>query len=288
MNDVETIVCKPTRWFLFRAWAMLLMFAVFAVWFYRDGSVGYRKQNEAFFLRLTFEQADKEFGDRPPGQTPAQWRAYASQRTVLWPEDISILPAGTPGRMPWPEILQDYERMKTRQWQNLWREYSATRGFDVKGPEKPFDAGSIREQWIVCWICLALALLAAFFLIRTLRRSIRVDAEAVTDQRGRRVPFADMRVLDLRKWGTKGLAFIDYDGTAGRGRLRIDGLTYGGFKPEDHEPAERLMRRVRESFSGEIIEFASAEAEEPPAGDETEGPADEDGSAPAESSTKND
>jgi hypothetical protein len=167
--------------------------------------------------------------------------------------------------MPWPEILHDAERMKSRQWQNLWREYSATRGFDVKGPEKPYDAGTIREQWIVCWICTALAAVSAFFLIRTLRRSIRADAEAVTDQRGRRVPYADMRVLDLRKWSNKGLAFIDFDGAAGRGRMRIDGLTYGGFKPEDNEPAERLMQRIKGSFSGEIIEVVSVETEDPPA-----------------------
>ena len=78
----------------------------------------------------------------------------------------------------------------------------------------------------------------------------------VTDPEGKRIPFTDFKTLDLRKWDTKGLAFIDYDGPSGKGRIRIDGLTYGGFKKENDEPAERLMRRIRSRFSGEIIEYA--------------------------------
>ncbi len=95
------------------------------------------------------------------------------------------------------------------------------------------------------------------------RRSISADDEAITTQQGRRIPYTDLKTLDLRKWETKGLAFLDYDGTAGKGRLRIDGLTYGGFKKENDEPAERLMRRIRSRFSGELIEYAPLAAGTP-------------------------
>jgi hypothetical protein len=81
---------------------------------------------------------------------------------------------------------------------------------------------------------------------------------------GKRILYTDLRSLDLRKWETKGLAFIDYDGSSGKGRIRIDGLTYGGFKKEQGEPAEELMRRVRSRFSGEILEYASLTADAPP------------------------
>jgi hypothetical protein len=171
--------------------------------------------------------------------------------------------------MPWPEILRDYERMKPLQWKMLWLDYSKEQGLSSNAGEKPYSAREIHEQWVVFWICLALSLGALFVLLRTLGRSIRADDEAVTSQNGRRVPYADLRTLDLRKWETKGLAFIDYDGPSGKGRLRIDGLTYGGFNSEDGEPAERLMRRIRERFSGEILEYApvtsAAGAEPPPA-----------------------
>lgn len=257
MNSPETIVCKPTPWFLLRALVMLLMFGVFAVLFYIDGSTGYRKKNESFYLRKAFQTANDEFSKMNTGTTltPEAWKAHAEKQTVEFPEDRSVLPASLVIPMPWPPILHDFEKMKPLQWNILWREYSKERGLNASVDE-PFNAQKIREQWIVFWICLALALIAAFFLLRTIRRSIIADDEALTDQKGKRVPYADFKTLDLRKWDTKGLAFIDYDGASGKGKVRVDGLTYGGFKKENDEPAERLMQRIRSRFSGEIIEYA--------------------------------
>jgi hypothetical protein len=267
MNEVEKIVCKPTRWFLIRAAVMVLMFGVFAVLFYMDGSTGYRKKNEVFFLHEAFKTANDEFSKRNDGGglTPEAWRQYAASQTVALPKDISLLPAGMTVPLPWPAILHDYERMKSLQWNTLWREYTKERGLNEEPPEKPYDSRKINEQWVVFWISLGLALIAAFFLVRTLRRTISADAEAITDQRGRRVPYADLKVLDLRKWDTKGLGFIDFDGASGKGRLRIDGLTYGGFKAEEGEPAEQLMKFIRARFSGEIIEYAPVAAADVPA-----------------------
>jgi hypothetical protein len=154
--------------------------------------------------------------------------------------------------------------MKPLQWNKLWIEYSGQRGFPSKPSEEPYDSRKIHEQWVVFWICLVLAAAATFILVRTLGRSISVDGESITTQQGRRIPYSDLKTLDLRKWETKGLAFIDYDGPSGKGRIRIDGLTYGGFKKENDEPAERLMSRIRSRFSGEILEYAPLVADAPP------------------------
>lgn len=263
MNDSETIVCKPTPWFTLRAVVMLLMFGVFAVLFYIDGSTGYRKKNVVFYLHKAFEQAGKDYSamDQPPGTlTAADWKAHAAKQVVAFPEDRSVLPASIEIPMPWPDVLQDHERMKT-QWNLLWREYSKEKGLDHSPPDHPYDAGKIREQWIVFGISSALALVSAFFLVRTMGRSLKVDATGVTTQQGKHIPFADLKKMDLRKWETKGLAFIDYEGASGSGKIRVDGLTYGGFKKENGEPAERLMQRIRSHFSGEIIEYAPVREE---------------------------
>jgi hypothetical protein len=257
-SPVETIICRPTSWFKLRALVMFLMFGIFAGWFYLDATTGYRQKNLVFYLHKAFEQASSEFsrlnGD---GTLSAEkWREFADSQKVLFPDDQSVLPAGTQLPMPWPAILHDYERMRPLQWKALWLEYTGMNGLAANPPEQPYPANKIREQWIVFWICLALTLAALFALLRTLRRSILADGEALTSQTGRRVPYRDLRTLDLRKWDTKGLAFLDYDGEAGKGRIRIDGLTYGGFKKEDGEPAERLMQRIRANFSGEILEYA--------------------------------
>ena len=52
--------------------------------------------------------------------------------------------------------------------------------------------------------------------------------------------------------------------------MRIDGLTYGGFRKEDGEPAEKLMERLVANFSGELIDYAEGgddPADDEPAGD---------------------
>ncbi len=260
MSSPETIVCKPTPWFLFRAVVMLLMFGVFAVLFYIDGSSGYRKKNENYYLHKTFQIANEDFSkmNSSGSLSPEAWKAHAAEQNVKFPDDRSILPPHIELPMAWPAILHDYDRMKPLQWNILWREYTKERGLDASPPEEPYDAQKIREQWIVFGFCAALAVVAGFFLLRTIKRSISVDSEAVTTQQGKRIPYADLKKLDLRKWDTKGLAFIDYEGASGRGKIRIDGLTYGGFKKENDEPAERLMRQIRSRFSGEIIEYAVA------------------------------
>lgn len=234
------------------------MFGTFAVLFYIDGSTGYRRKNEVFFMHQAFQQASQEFAklNSEGLLTPEEWKSHAAIRTVDLPEDRSILPPTVVVPMPWPEILHHFDRMKPLDWKKLWLEYSKVRGFNADPPEQSYDAGKIGEQWVVFWICLALALGALFVLLRTLQRSISVDGDAVTTQDGHRVPYADLKKLDLRKWETKGLAYIDYEGPSGKGRIRLDGLTYGGFKKEQGEPAERLMRRIRARFSGEVLEYA--------------------------------
>lgn len=252
---------------------MLLMFSVFAVLFYLDGSTGYRKKNESYYLHRAFQTANAEFSEMNAEGTltPEAWRAHAESRTVDLPGDESVLPADLPRPLPWPEILHNYEKMKPLQWNLLWREYSKDRELANSPPEEPYDARKIGEQWVVFWICIALGTVTAFFLLRTMRRSLVADDGGLINQQGTRVPYSDMHRLDLRKWDTKGLAFVDYEGASGKGRIRIDGLTYGGFKKENDEPAESLMRLLRSHFSGEVIEYATVE----------EGPEEKDSSTPA-------
>jgi hypothetical protein len=259
MRLPESIVCKPTPWFLLRGVVMLLMFGTFAVLFYLDGTSGYRKKNESYYLHKTFQIANDEFAKKNANGalTAEAWKAFAAEQSVRFPADRSVLPTAITLPMPWPAILRDYQRMKPLQWNILWREYTKERGLNSSPPEEPYDAQKIKEQWVVFVICAALAVTAMFFLLRTLSRSISADSEAITTQQGKRIPYADLKKIDLRKWETKGLAFIDYDGTSGKGKIRIDGLTYGGFKKENDEPAERLMRQIRSRFSGEITEYTA-------------------------------
>lgn len=272
MSTPESIVCKPTTWFLFRALVMFVMFGVFSVLFYKDGSVGYRKANETYYLYETFGTALKKFEEMssPGSLTADEWKSYASAQTVKFPDDPSVLPSSLKLPMPWPAVLQDYEQVKSLQINKLWQGYSKIHELPLKPVEHAYDARKIHEQWVVFWICASLTAFAAFFLIRTLGRSISADGEGITTQSGKKVLYSDLRTLDLRKWETKGLAFLDYSGISGKGRIRVDGLTYGGFKAENDQPAERLMQRVRSRFSGEILEYATVSEEDSPVESDSE------------------
>lgn len=261
MNEPATIVCKPTRWFLIRALAMLGMFGVFAVWFYYDAEIGYRSKNEAFFKERAFQQAVDDFTrlNAEGALTAEEWKAHAAEQVVNFPDDPWILPGKLEQPMPWPEILHDDEKLRPLNHRAVWIEYTGELGMSDKVPDEAYTARKIREQWVVFWISLGLFLVTLFFLVRTLRRSIRADEEALTDATGRRVAYEDLTLLDLRKWDTKGIAFAEYQTPSGSGRLRLDGLTYGGFRQEDGQPAERMMEIVRANFGGEILEYAIAD-----------------------------
>lgn len=256
MNDIAVIVCKPTKWFFLRAAGMFAMFAFLAGWFYKDASVGYRKGNEVYQMEKAFGTAALEFLEqsKPGTLTAEQWRQYAGTQSV----DFGGHPVTSTERVTWPEELQD-AKLLAKGPADAWDAYTERMKLNRKAPEKIHDQRSITEQWCYFFVLTALALFTLFVLVRTSRRKISVDHEKITTQSGKVVRFHELKQLDLRKWQTKGLASGKYvTGQGDKGSIRFDGLTYGGFKKEEGEPAEALMNRVREHFKGELIEYVSA------------------------------
>jgi len=273
MNDIAVIVCKPTKWFFLRAAGMFAMFAFLGGWFYKDASVGYRKGNEVYLMDKAFAAAAQEYLDKSKAGTltAEQWREYARTQTV----DFGSHPVTTQERVPWPEELRD-AKLLAKGPGDAWDAYTERMKLNRKAPEKIHDQRSITEQWCYFFVLTALALFALFVLVRTARRKISVDHEKIITQSGKVVQFHELKQLDLRKWQTKGLASAKYvTGQGDKGSIRFDGLTYGGFKKEEGEPAEALMNRVRRHFKGELIEYVSANS-----GDEEQGAT---GDSPVES-----
>jgi len=256
------IVCKVTPWFLLRAVAMLLMFSVFGFLFLKDGMVGYREKNLAYFSLKSFERAGSEA--MAADQTAARWLAYAATQTLDFPENINLLPATTKPNTPWPAELRNFDALSRGKWHDQWLAYSKREKLAANQLEL-LDEGKIQGQFIAFSVCVVLTLVALFFLLRTLRRSMAVDALALTTPTGRRVTYDQITRIDLRQWKRKGLAFVFHGPDSPPRRARIDGMTYGGFKHEDGAPAEALMQRVLARFSGEIVDYVE---EEPASGEE--------------------
>lgn len=253
------IVCKVTSWFLLRAGAMLLMFSIFGFLFLKDGMVGYREKNRAYYAYKTFEAAGTQA--MIPEQTAERWKAHAASQIMDFPENMDLLPAGTDPKTPWPEELQNYDALSRGKWHDQWIAYSGREKLAVNQLEL-LDEGKIQGQFIAFSVCLVLAVVALFFLLRTLRRSMAVDAGVLHTSAGRRVALSEITRIDLRQWKRKGLAFIYHGPSTPPRRARIDGMTYGGFKREEGAPAEALMQRVLAGFAGEVVEFVEEDAEE--------------------------
>ncbi len=255
---------------------MLLMFVVFIVLFLQDGISGYREKNLQYYIYQNFINAGIEFQKMQEGVgfSEIAWREHVSDARCDFPADAqAILPRGTDLKMMWPESLADnYEMLSQKGGQNgaikLWEDYAADRKWDAAPIDHPMDAGKIREQFYAAGVTGMLALVTLYFLVRTLRRSIRVDSEALYAQDGRRVPYGDMVRVDKRNWDTKGLALVYYmDGEVEK-KIKLDGMVYGQFKEEDGAPAERLFAYLMKHFKGEVIEYIE-DAEAPTEGAES-------------------
>lgn len=281
LSTEDKIVCKPTKWFLWRALAMLVMFSVFAVLFFMDGMWGYREKNLHFYVHQSFIQAGVDFQrlqneklESEAKLSETDWKDYASGQKVKFPDDaVDVLPKGAEVDMGWPELLVDgYSTMDGQGGQSgavkLWEEYTASRkdvegkAWDIDPGEKPLKVGKIREQFIAMTVTLVLITLTLFFLIRTMRRKITIDNEALYTQDGRTIPYKDMVRVDKRKWDTKGMALVYYKDGEEEKKAKVDGMVYGQFKEEDGAPAEKLFSKLMANFKGEVMEYVSVDDDE--------------------------
>lgn len=258
----DTVECKPTMWFTGRAVIMALMFLGFGVYFYYDASTGYPQKNLEFFMHKAFVDAgalfDHEVSRKGAGKE--EWKRTVTLRMVEFPEAYQI-PAGVDRKgVPWPSVLADYGLMAApgKGWSAAWLGYSGEKQYPVKPVEQPYDGSKIFEQWVAGSICMALAMVALFFLIRTRGRKMTLENGRVTAA-GRSFRVEDIDRLDLRRWKMKGLAIATLKPECGGAKIRLDGLTYGGFRKEDSpNNAEDFMKALLVLYHGEVVDYEEA------------------------------
>lgn len=254
------ILCKPTAWFFRRVALLTLMLGGFGIYFIYDYQIGYPKKNQRYFTKQIFEQAHNLFTEkRNEDLSPEEWQAFASQQQSPLradPKLAPILPKSAPETMPWPAELQDYELMKAG-ISETWKTYTGRQEWGIKVAETPKDQRKINEQLYFGVGSLVLSLIPLFFLLRTMRRSLAVNATHFQTANGQLIPISDIKRIDLRKWKSKGIANVQAESNGTSSNFRIDGLTYGGFNKEADEPAEKLVQHLLQNFKGEIIDYQS-------------------------------
>lgn len=280
MSNTQIIECKPSQWFKIRAVAVSAMLLFFSLWFFKDGYWGYRDKNEAVVMKQLFLAEDEapaknvDFAVRAIDEfkkleyTAESWKTFASGQTIPVPEDKNLLPRNFDYNQKWPEeIVNGYEELSQNKVLSLWKEYTNKTKIDFEPSEKLYEAGTIREQFIVCGICIALLLYALFISLRIMGRSMKVTPTGYSPPGGSEISFSTMFKVDKRKWDNKGLAVIHYEESGEKKKAKIDGMIYGQFKAEDGAPAEALFSQIMDNFKGEVVEFVSDDEDE----EETEG-----------------
>ena len=252
---------------------MVIMFGVFLVLFLKDWKVGWPTKNEVYYTYKAFEKAEELFSG---GEwTEEEWESEARKREIFPAGDV-VLPAHVDRKARWPLQLSGYEgyRIAVVEEGNkpippMWASYTHERGWSSAIPEKSYDAKKIQEQLYYgvgsgVFLCGAL-----FFLVRNSRRSMKVDGEAFYAPSGERVAFGSIRRIDVRKWRTKGLAYLFFENASlsaepkggALKKCKVDGMVYGQFRKENGAPAEALFQRILQNFKGELVELVEDEPE---------------------------
>lgn len=254
------IICKATIDTFVRFGIVILAVFGFSIYFAYDGAVGYAQKNELYFSYKAFESLgfaaektqDADEWKRLRESTPlisaektpeGDWYVAEGETHYPLPPDSEVV-----AKCP-PEV-QSMQAM--RNWHDCWKKYTERQGYDIKPSEHPFGTGKVMEQWVGCAVGFVLVGIGVFFVVRTYRRELSLRGDIVTAA-GQQFSVNDITLIDLRQWGTgfKGVAYF----TVGGKKIKVDGMTYGGFSQKNGEPAEKFMKAVLEQYKGDILEY---------------------------------
>lgn len=255
----NSIICKPTLDTFTRFGIVLAAFFGFGLYFFYDASVGYHKANEAFCSYHAFAK----LGLDASAQSKHAWEAARQTSPLLETEVIEGVLNGIHGeaRYPLPTPCEaattcppeaaDFTAM-SKSWNDCWAAYSARMRFPITPAEHGHEAAAIREQWYAGSVCMLISALLVALIIRTAKRTMRLEGDTVTAA-GQTFKVSDITRLDLRQWsaGYKGIAYATVNGK----KIRLDGMTYGGFNKAKGEPAEQWMQALLAQYKGDIIDY---------------------------------
>lgn len=254
------IICRPTLDTFVRFSIVLAAFFGFGMYFFYDGAVGYRKANEVYFSYRAFA----ELGDKATAVYNANnWESERRNTPLIETRIVNGGPVATDGNHVYPlptnceaartcpPEAYDFHAM-TKSWNDCWTSYTARMRYPSQPADHPYDEAAIREQWYAGGVCMMISAAVLILMIRTARRVMALSGDTITAA-GRAFSVTDISRLDLRQWGKgfKGVAYATVNGK----KIRLDGMTYGGFDPKKGEPAEAFMQALLARYKGEILEY---------------------------------
>jgi len=263
MSETD-IICKATLDTFIRFGIVIAALLGFACYFFYDGAVGYRAVNE----QVACYRAFAALGEKALVATSSEWTVRTEKPLIVAERQgkdtvytdgaghVYPLPAECESAVSCPPEVRDLAAVR-KSWSDCWAAYSARRHFPIKPAEHGYDAAAIREQWYAGALFSVAGLVLLGFALRTRRRELALRGDQVTAA-GQTFAIADIQSIDLRQWGPgyKGVAYFSVNGR----KIKVDGMTYGGFSTAKGEPAEQFMKALLALYKGEIIDYEQAPA----------------------------
>jgi hypothetical protein len=235
--ESDIIVCRVASWYFWRMAKAAGFLLVLGLYFFYDGAIGYPKQNKIGESKQWFETTYlKSFELAKASRTLEQWMAQ---------NKAAGLPVGENGEPP------------------KWATYAAQKGWPEEAP-KHYGEEEIAQQYH--WGSAMFVLIGVVGIVTLLNKGKTLVGypDHMVMPNGAEVRFQDVSKVDKRKWDVQGLAYVFYQKEGKTMRATVDDLKFAG--------AGRVLARLLENFTGELIEKApeepeadSAEPPQPPA-----------------------
>ncbi len=254
------IICRPTLDTFIRFSIVLAAFLGFGIYFFYDAAIGYRKANEVYYSyqafallgdKATTSYRSDNWETERRSSPLIETRTVNGEPAAADDEHIYPLPVNCEAARTCPPETYNFQAM-TKSWNDCWLAYTARMKYPSQPADHPYDEAAIREQWYAGGVCMAISAALLFLMIRTARRVMALRGDTVTAA-GQTFSIADITRLDLRQWG-KGFKGVAYATVNGR-KVRLDGMTYGGFDPKKGEPADEFMKALLTRYQGEVLEY---------------------------------
>jgi hypothetical protein len=146
------------------------------------------------------------------------------------------------GAVGWPRNNERFAKYQEfAQADNLdgWNAFAKERGWSNEKPEKAYTESEIQGQYLWGSLCMVPGLIALGYWMQQIRRSLKLDDEAVTSPAGTRVPFGAITGLGLKKWESKGLARVRYEVGGRKGEFVVDDYKF------ETETTKKILEEIK-------------------------------------------